>query len=275
MNVNFVMIRHGYGCHNALRNLYNNDVIPTTENMQTLNIYSDPELTPMGVDVSIENGKIISDILKDLDVKKINIVGCSPLIRSMETAYFMSRKWKNPPRKIYVFPFLREIDEHSNNKYSIKSRQVIDTTPSYSMKSIQEQKRYLTEAGLLDFFDFSFVENNLVDRKEPGDVKRFITWFTKNYLRNLSHFHKNVNVFIVTHAGVLKDYSKIGFYNNSGFVLNTSIDIKNQNIHYKNIVSLNDYLEPSFFKDYSNPNYGNINHFCPSNRCGLLCKKYS
>lgn len=275
MNVNFVMIRHGYGCHNAIRNLYNNNVIPTTENMQTLNIYSDPELTPMGVDVSIENGKIVSDILKNLDINKINIVGCSPLIRSMETAYFMSRKWKNPPKKIYVFPFLREIDEHSNNKYSIKSRKVIDTTPSYSMKTLQQQKKYLSEAGLLKYFDFSFVEHNLEDRKEPGDIKRFITWFTQNYLRKLSHSYTNVNVFIVTHAGVLKDYSKIGFYNNSGFILNTYIDIKNKTIDYKTIVSLNDYLQPSFFKDYSNPKYGNINRFCPSNRCGLLCKKYS
>jgi broad specificity phosphatase PhoE len=275
MNVNFVMIRHGYGCHNAIRNLYRNDVIPTTENMETLNIYSDPELTPMGVDVSIENGKIVSDILKNLDINKINIVGCSPLIRSMETAYFMSRKWKTPPKKIYVFPFLREIDEHSNNKYSIKSRKVIDTTPSYSMKTLQQQKSYLSEAGLLDYFDFSFVEHNLEDRKEPGDIKRFITWFTQNYLHNIPHFHKNVNVFIVTHAGVLKDYSNIGFYNNSGFILNTYIDIKNKAIDYKNIVSLNDYLQPSFFKDYSNPKYGNINRFCPSNRCGLLCKKYS
>lgn len=272
MNVNFVMVRHGYGCHNALRNLYNNNIIPTTENMTTLNIYSDPELTPMGVDISIDNGKIISDILKDINIDKMNVVGCSPLLRSMETAYFMSRKWKNPPNKIYVFPFLREIDEHSNNKYSVKSRKVIDTIPSYSMKTIKEQKRYLSEAGLLNYFDFSFVEQDLIGRQEPGDITHFITWFNQNYLQKLQKFYKNINVFIVTHAGVLKDFSNIGFYNNSGLVLNTYINTQG-NITYKNMISLNDYLHSSFFKDYSI--YGNINHFCPSNRCGLLCKKYS
>ena len=56
------------------------------------------------------------------------------------------------------------------------------------------QKTYLLEAGLLDYFDFSFVEHNLQDRNEPGDITRFITWFTLNYLRKISHFHKNINV---------------------------------------------------------------------------------
>ena len=86
---------------------------------------NDPVLTEIGVEASIYNGCIINKILrnlsqftnkKELEMKTFNVVGCSPLLRSMETAYYMTRKWKNPPDQIYVFPLLREIDESSIDK---------------------------------------------------------------------------------------------------------------------------------------------------------------
>src|SRR5690606_14672139 len=102
------------------------------------------------------------------------IVGCSPLIRSMETAYYMTRKWPEQPEKIFVFPYLREIDEGSSNKYSTQSRKKIKSSPNYAMKSIQEQKDYLKSINLLNHFDFTFVEDNKKGREEPGDIPTFI-----------------------------------------------------------------------------------------------------
>lgn len=296
MNINFTFVRHGYGCHNSISNLVKNNIITRNEGIALmknenekinynlnvkLNSLKDPELTPIGVDASIYNGCIISKILKSiykvnndpkLIIDKMNIVGCSPLIRCMETAYYMTRKWVNPPNKIYIFPFLREIDEGSEDKYSLHSIRTMNSVPSYAIKSIGEQKEYLKNLGILDFFDFSFVERNqnLQNRNAPGDIPEFLEWFNNEFLP-LVKTQDHLNVFITTHAGVLKDYSEEGFTNNSGFVINTTYK-NDQGLKINTYVSLNDFLPRSFFKDYSNPLYNNKKYYCPSNRCGQLCE---
>ena len=299
MNVNFAFIRHGYGCHNAMSNLVNANVISSNDarnflsnkynsNELKLTPLNDPELTPIGVDASINNGCVISKILKsiykitgnkNLKIDKMNIVGCSPLIRCMETAYYMTRKWNNPPDKIYVFPLLREIDESSSDKYSQESLDRLKTIPSYSIKTISEQKEYLRNLGILDVFDFSFVESFPNLRIEPGDVRKFINWFNSYFIPFLKS-KNNLNVFIVTHAGVLKDFSNEGFVNNSGFLLNIKFNPEynpetnpqyKPKFDYKDYISFNPLLPNFFFKDYSNNELNGKKYYCPSNRCGQLC----
>lgn len=291
MNTNFVFVRHGYGCHNAVANLIRNDIITLNQgkNMLGKNIFpffsdikalQDPELTPIGVDASINNGCIVNKILKSINKKlnnkmlnmdEFNIVGCSPLIRCMETAYFMTRKWNNPPQKIYVFPLLREINESSSDKYSKQSLKIIDKNPSYNMKTIDEQKKYLKSIGLLEFFDFSFVETHLQLRKEPGDIAKFINWFNLYYVSQIQP-RNNLNVFIVTHAGVLRDYNNERFPNNSGFVLNG--ELKHDTFYPLKYISLNTFLPKDFFMDYDKTQWNNKTYYCPSDRCGngQLCK---
>lgn len=280
-NINFVFVRHGYGCHNSIRNLITNNLLNTNEAKLLNTQLIDPELTPIGVTMSIHNGNIINSILKTVNEKvrndnlkmdEINVIGCSPLIRSMETAYFMSRDWVNPPKKIYVFPLLRELDESSPNKYSKTSLQTIDKIPSYAMKSIIEQKKYLRSIGLLDLFDFSFVEKYPLLRQEPGDISKFIDWFNVNYIPQIEP-RPNLNVFIVTHAGVLKDYSNTGFVNNSGFIINGNLQNKKFNIKNK-LVSIDSFLPKEFFKEYHESKWNKRSRYCPSNRCGngKLCK---
>ena len=275
MNVNYIFVRHGYGCHNAVRPLYQHGTITREDADSFLGIVSDPELTPLGVDVSVHNGSIISKLVKSkFDIDTINVVGTSPLLRSMETAYYMTRNWDNPPNKIYVFPYLREIHEHSDDKYSKESRKYIETSPSYAMKSISEQKELLKQQGILEFFDFSFVEWNEKLRKEPGDINVFTNWFSKHFISNLDN-SLPMNVFIVTHAGVLRDYANKGFPNNSGFLVNTSIKntVFGLNVKHHKITSFSKLLPPSFFHNYYEKYYNNKKHFCPSNRCGSLCHK--
>lgn len=271
-NVNFAFVRHGYGCHNAARPLYQNGVL-NLDKTDVLKIV-DPELTPLGVDASLNNGCVIAKILKKLpmitndstlDMSPVHIVGCSPLLRSMETAYFMTRNWRDPPKKIYVFPLLREIDEGSDDKYSQKSRREIDIVPSYAMRSIREQKDYLRTLGIREYFDFSFVESDEASRREPGDIREFIKWFSLQNPRGT-----NINVFVVTHAGVLRDFANQGFANNSGFVVNTTI-LNDSSVTYNKFVSLDNYLPNFFFSSYSDPEYANSDYFCPSSRCGQLC----
>lgn len=296
MNVNFAFIRHGYGCHNAMSTLVHNDIISLNDARQFMknqrsnklpNILendilplNDPVLTNIGVEASIYNGCIINKILKqmkniiqdpNLKMETFNVVGCSPLIRCMETAYYMTRKWQNPPDQIYVFPLLREIDESSVDKYSEESREIIRVTPSYSIKSIEEQKEYLRSLGILQYFNFSFVESFPQERLEPGDIKQFMSWFSKYFIPLIENKDiENLNVFVTTHAGVLKDFSGEGFYNNSGFIINTTL---NKDIYnFNKYVSLNTYInEYKFFSDYKNVNYNSVEYYCPSNRCGQLC----
>jgi hypothetical protein len=291
MNINFAFLRHGYGCHNAISNLVNKGVISDTnadkflkKNNGNLNVFTsdivplnDPVLTNVGVEASIYNGCIINKILrrlsqftndKKLEMNTFNVVGCSPLIRCMETAYYMTRKWKNPPKKIYVFPLLREIDESSNNKYSETSKHTMKITPSYAILSIQEQKEYLKKLGILQYFDFSFVESFPQERIEPGDIHEFIKWFNKYFINLMEKRSKTLNVFITTHAGVLKDFSKTGYYNNSGFVINTTLRLSQFTIN--KMISLNDYITSyNFFRDYQK--YNTKSYYCPSDRCGQLC----
>lgn len=287
MNINFAFLRHGYGCHNAMSNLTRSGVLEYDYAKKFLGKHKekvdgdiipldDPVLTNIGVEASIHNGCIINKIFKSISsiepmvmLDTFNVVGCSPLIRCMETSYYMTRKWKNPPNKIYVFPLLRELDESSVDKYSQKSKEIIRVTPSYSIKTIQEQKEYLKSLGILDVFDFSFVETFPVERIEPGDIKVFMNWFAKYFVKLLTK-RDNLNVFITTHAGVLRDFSKTGFFNNSGFVINTTL----QNTEYKvnRYISLNNYIgKYNFFKDYNNPKYNKTSYYCPSKRCGQLC----
>lgn len=280
MNVNYVFVRHGYGCHNAVKPLYKYGAINTDDAKSMFNITSDPELTPLGVDASVHNGLIISKLVSNIHdyykipnkIQNINVVGTSPLLRSMETAYYMTKDWETPPSKIYVFPYLREIDEHSDDKYSKESRKYMDTNPSYAMKSISEQKEHLKQQGILDRFDFSFVEWNEKLRKEPGDISAFTKWFSENFISDINSLSP-MNVFIVTHAGVLRDYANEGYSNNSGFLLGTNIKKTyfGYQIKHSGILSFNKILPPSFFHNYYDRYYNDKKYFCPSNRCGNLC----
>jgi broad specificity phosphatase PhoE len=275
MNINWIFVRHGFGCHNALSSLVESNMISQDDGLKLSKELIDPELTPIGVEASLNNGCVVSALIKkmasvvddvDAQVHSVDIVGCSPLIRSMETAFYMTRNWKTPPKTIYVFPHLREIDESSSNKFSWRSYQKMENTPSYAMKSITEQKRFLQENGILQYFDFSFVEIFHLERKSPGDIPNFMRWFIKNV--GLKSGKQKLNTFIVTHAGVLKDFSGTGYHNNSGLFINSKID--GQNIINKT-GSLHKLLPESFFKDYYNPEYLSPEYYCPTSRCASLC----
>lgn len=278
--VNYYFVRHGFGCHNAIRPILDYHV--SDRNHRTIissdPAFIDPLLTPLGVNASIQNGCAIGKLIKtlarttkkpDFEMSQMNVVGCSPLLRSMETAYYMTRKWRNPPNKIYVFPHLREIDERSTNKYSPESKKAMNTEPSYMMKSIEDQKLYLQREGILQYFDFRFVESNPTLRDAPGDVLDFVSWFSEHFAPSVNE--SNLNVFVITHAGVLRDYAKEGFINNSGFALSTTLDMQAMKIHAKKHVSFNPLLPSTFFKNYTGKDVLRKEYHCPSNRCGQIC----
>ena len=272
MNINFTFVRHGLSCINAKRTLSYTTKLDKRILRNVLDL-DDPHLSQMGVETSVNNGKVIENIMfnihkfSNIKIDTVDLVGCSPLIRSMETAYYMTRNWKTPPKKIVIFPLLRELDESAVDPYSKYSKNILQSVPGYSMKEIREQKEYLKSIGILDFFDFSIIEMESELRTEPGNIQKFIEWFDESIDISSDYEHK-FNVFIVTHAGVLHQFAHEGYVNNSGFILNTTL--KDSTIEYNEFISMNNYLPIYFFKDYNNAKY-NLDYYCPSNRCGKLC----
>jgi broad specificity phosphatase PhoE len=285
--INFIFVRHGYGCHNAASRLARTGLVKIDSNK-----ILDPELTDVGVDATVYNGCILANSLRKMGIDKVHLVGSSGLIRSMETAYYITSRWKSPPTQIYVFPYLRELDEstlsevtakknkqyqkdgtiHLKDKNSEKSRQRIDTIGVYAMKSIPEQKTHLHKMGLLDKYNFQYVENN-GPRFEPGDIFTFIDWFHLMSLNTLAKSQNDtINVLLVTHAGVLKDFfwtetgTEMGFDNNSGFVVNTTVN----DLGFR-LDKITPIKTPSnFFDNY--PAADHLGYFCPSDRCGFCSK---
>ena len=132
------------------------------------------------------------------------MIGCSPLLRCIETANYL-RYDNNVP--IYIFPYLREINESNLNISSINNYSAdnglsknINTNPGLSMKPIDEQKTYLDENDITNV-NFDYVKNdnfNYVEdddnkiRYEPGNIQNFISWFIENVIKK----HKNVKKLI-------------------------------------------------------------------------------
>lgn len=314
----FSFVRHGEGCHNFLRNIRKQmEVDNYREASYDIN---DPELTKSGIMISQFNGKRVR---KQIPTKEVTFVCCSPLIRSMETAYYMTRTWKDRPKKIYVLPYLREIDENSleyGDKNSPDSRKIIDEIGVYQMKSLEDQKRHLQKLGILNYFDFSFVERidtlppkkkyflfgnkeelltGRAARSEPGDLLKFMKWAKKHMLPRifgisekdiLALEKEDINFFVVTHAGVLKDFAyknkgfvknaygfmeevprnQIGFYNNGGFYLDFQLD--KEQVLYNHLNYFGDlYTKISDIEMNTDATkYNCTNNY---NRCDYICKR--
>jgi len=249
-NINFVFIRHGQGCHNLISLL----------NDKKLKTPIDPQLSDIGFNHTKKNAKILETQLKYKSINKIDLVVCSPLIRTMETAFLTSQEMTNSTKKIYVVPFLREIDEMSSDVKSAKSRKVIDTEPSYAMLPLDVQKEYLQKQGILSYFNFDFVKDDTL-RKEPGDINDFIKWIDTTKL--LDTKESTFNILAITHAGVMRRKTHRGYYNNLGFIL------KFVNSYPDDVYDLDDY---DFIKS---PSSISKNLACPqgvdTERCSFIC----
>ena len=222
--INFVFIRHGQSCHNLIaKKIHRDDPRFST----LLHQLDDPTLTEKGVSDSIEAGKKLQEILQygeykhdfrkykyeipiKLKIKDFDFIGCSPMIRAIETCYYMSLPWK--PEEIHVMPFLRET-------HGKKSDTVESTDRSYPMQSIDEQKKYFKDQNINNI-NFKFVENN-PDRLEPGNIAKFIEWFgTYTTIED----GDEVNILIVIHANIMSALAGNGPHNNAGFILSTTFN---------------------------------------------------
>lgn len=237
--INFYFIRHGLSCYNAIKSEVINDKWDGDKERA-----SDPHLTNIGAYNSIISGEWL--------YKKINnnfdMVFSSPLIRAMETAQLMSLR-KN---KVFVVPYLRELDEHSFDKYSRKSIRKMLSNPAYKKISKKNQKKQLKK-NLMWYYKGKRMYKFYHPEKynTVGDIKCFIDYFYKYFYNKLNN-KMEYNILIITHSGVLKDYYNKSFKNNDGFCLKIKDKkiIKQKRLHNPNI---------SYIKS--------LDDICGENRC--------
>jgi broad specificity phosphatase PhoE len=213
--INFVFLRHGQSCHNLIGHRIKSN--HTRNRLLLENI--DPPLSDTGLYNTLASREQLKNVLKQIqngNQVKFDIIGSSPMIRAIETAYYTTNG------KVFVFPFLRETAKDiKNNRKRLEY--------AFPMKSIDEQKKYFKSIGILSNIDFRFVENN-EDRYEEGNIQKFLDWFAKSV--RLPTGKHEFNVLIVLHSNVMDAMTHEIFDNNNGFVLQTRLDTQDQSLEY-------------------------------------------
>ncbi len=237
IKLTFFFIRHGESCQNLIRKL---KLYPHEYASLFLKNY-DPTLSDSGKIDSIKYGK---------KLPKFDIIGSSPMLRAIETAYFMTNR-KNRYQKIHVFPYLRETLSNFDSKEELNI--------VFPMKSIDEQKSYLLNEKISNI-NFNYVSDY---RDEPGDIEKFIKWFAKEFDLTYYLHKKEILIGIFIHSNVIYQFNNIKTKNNDGFKLKSQYNIKKKEISYNK-------ENMSLINHNYNKNESIIN--CPTLRCKDLCE---
>lgn len=269
--INFVFIRHGQSCQNLLSQVRLKD---TTTARMLFDKYADPTLSDKGIRDSIKAGEKLkkyglnsTSCKCDIVIDNFDIVGSSPMIRSIETGYYMNggngSSSNNSKTVVYPFPFLREISKDTAN-----GRDTVDhLNKVFPIKSIQEQKEYFEHEGIP--VNFKYVANQ--NRYSPGDLTQFIHWFCSS--RVYSDFglssSPEINVLIITHSHVLLHDTLGSFRNNSGILVEVTISPSGK-------VTWNTYDNGTTFRydgifKYTSDTSDKGKLDCPTSKCPNLC----
>jgi broad specificity phosphatase PhoE len=244
MIINFVFIRHGESCQQLV-----SQIKDSKKRHELFNKYTDPTLSDTGVQNSILAGRELKKTLnKDFGIKSFDIIGCSPMLRAIETVHYMTKESPTKYNKpIFVFPFLRESKEGDTIK---------KLDASWPMKSIEEQKEYLKTEGI-DNISFYYVRN-LLARSQPGNIENFIKWLSSNLELPDKPI---VNILLVLHSHVIMNaFNKNGVSNNAGFIMSAKMDTKGSIVYDKKNIKA---VWPSTLHKRLK---------CPSVKCPNICE---
>lgn len=192
--ITFTFLRHGQSCHNLLHSKYPRNPI-----------FHDAFLSDFGVQRSLKTGTQLYEYNKHFD-----IIGSSPSIRAMETAILMTRMYSL--KDIFIFPYLRECSCKPSDT-------IVYVNKSYPIKSYYEQIKYLFKTYPEDIHLFNDRYSQTETREEPGNILNFVRWFYDNIPPRV-----DMNVLILCHSNVIREFTGSGVVNNDGFVLETHID---------------------------------------------------
>jgi len=258
MRINFLFMRHANSCQNLVGNVINDNKARN----ELMKEYRDPTLSDMGKQDSIKTGIKLKE-----NISKFDIVGTSTMIRTIETAYFTNSGMGNPFKEIYVFPYLREILSETINiddpEENIKANEEILKNEVHSIKRLDAQEDYFKIQGIDEYINYIYIRDNIL-RNQPGNIDTFINWFCKNVIYNYINKRPFLNILIITHAHVIRQFSneEIQPNNNMGFILRVNCERKNDDVEI--IYDKNDIIEVDL----------DINRTelkCPMERCSNVC----
>lgn len=243
--VRVFFIRHGQSCAN-LAKLFN--VAPTHV------LYRDPELTLNGINNSIKNGFKFREWLKKSGIE-LHYIGSSPLIRSMETAYYMFKD-KNEPffqendpnfeSKLIVCPFITELnltpdnvplsfDEQKNVLKLTMKNSYDNLTNNITNEAYRVEQR--VRSSMSDFLEW--LEKKVPELFKNYGRKQSEGFIAGDYENKLLPSDGTLNIAIVCHSGFINKYINNGtfspytqMYNNSVFVKNFLFQTQASQINY-------------------------------------------
>jgi broad specificity phosphatase PhoE len=247
MKINFIFLRHGESCQQITRLIDD-----PKKRKEMFHKFFDPTLTDNGIENSVTTGIQVKNVLnKNFNINTFDIIGCSPMLRAIETAHYMTKNY-NYTNPIFVLPFLRECHGCVQPVKEKDTPKKLDEI--WPMKSIETQKEYLKSQNI-DNISFYYTRN-LLARSQPGNIENFIKWLQTNFkLPN----KPVVNILIVLHSHVIMDaFDKNGVYNNSGFLMTATKNESEIIYNKKNIVAVWPTILQKSLK-------------CPSIKCPNIC----
>jgi hypothetical protein len=246
--INFVFLRHGESCQQVAYNQLSGSKLYS----KFYDKFYDPTLSDSGKIDSINSGIYMKKFLENqnLKIKDFDIIGSSPMIRAIETAYYMTNENYNNS-DIFVFPYLREC-YHCDSRDNVK---LLDN--HWPLKSIKDQQTYFNDIGINNI-NFKYVKDNENTlRLEPGDIQKFIEWFSK--IVELPD-KPIINVLVLLHSHVIRELTGRNVNNNGGFIMTSKYNKKSKKIIYNkdNIILVISKIRRSIFE-------------CPTVRCPGIC----
>ena len=193
--VNIYYVRHAYSCSNIMKyqldKKYGHHMIP------------DPLITQIG----LENSQRLAGTL---NLPHIDMLICSTLMRTMETAHHMFPRI-NP---IYVYPYIAEIGRSPSNTplTSLTDPQGIDHFKDF-IRFLKYEKKYQDRylpAELKEKLNRQQAEGRFIATR--SDIDKFVQLLGKTMHLYIPHMRekKEINIVVVTHGGVIRRFLKPG-----------------------------------------------------------------
>lgn len=223
VRVEVLFVRHGHGCHNALK--YHTATIKYVVSIGSMMhcLYPDPPLTDCGIANSRANGLELNDALNFRWNWKPQFVGSSSMIRAIETASSMF-----PNYEVFPLPFISENGNMPCNKPKpLTEQQAQLSNISINWKHVS--KNIVLKDYRLKIEEASFSTGghktkwSKDDAREAAMYKEFRAFLGERIVPGLLNGNSTVKVVIVSHSAFMRTRLKKYFNCETYFVNNAAM----------------------------------------------------
>ena len=184
MKIEVIFVRHGVSCANEIQNK------GRTRNKIFHILYSDPELTRIGKQRSIQLGPILAQKIKDRWGQNPWTIGSSAMIRAQQTAYYMLAKDRN--QTIFIMPHICEKGRGQDNtpmpvRDLYKVEHIIQpmSTLLHKPSNFETIQTTSNKSDFRKFQEWVKTEGFRYFEKGPDDVYRSVIFTHSHFLKNI------------------------------------------------------------------------------------------